>query len=63
SLERGKPTEVDYLNGYIVRNGMSRNIAVPVNSAITGMIHEIEQKKRDISPDNFNDPVFDCFDN
>ncbi|MBN1108058.1 MAG: 2-dehydropantoate 2-reductase [Bacteroidales bacterium] len=63
SLERGKPTEVDYFNGYIVKNGLSRNIDVTVNSAITTMIHEIEQKKRNISPDNFNDPVFARFDN
>ncbi len=61
SLERGRPTEIDYLNGYIVRNGVKYNVNVPVNSAITGMIHEIELGKRKITPDNFNDPVFDRF--
>lgn len=61
SLERGRPTEIDYLNGYIVRNGMKYNVNVHVNSAITGIIHEIEQGKRKINPENFNDPVFDSF--
>jgi len=61
SLERGKPTEVDYFNGYIVRNGLHYNVAVPVNSEIMKMIHEIESGRRSISPANFNDPAFDRF--
>jgi hypothetical protein len=35
---------------------------VPVNSAVVNMIHEIELKKRGISIQNFNDPVFNKFD-
>lgn len=63
SLERGKTTEIDYLNGYIVKHGLRLNISVPVNIAITEIIHEIEQKKRSISPENFNEPAFDRFGN
>ena len=61
SLERGRPTEVDYFNGYIVKNSELTGAAVPVNRAITEMIHEIEGTKRKISPDNFNEPIFDRF--
>jgi 2-dehydropantoate 2-reductase len=61
SLERGRLTEIDFLNGYIVKNGMKYNINVPVNSAVTDMIHEIEMKKRAITVDNFNDPAFARF--
>jgi 2-dehydropantoate 2-reductase len=61
SLERGKPTEVDYFNGYIARNGVSLGIDVPVNIAIVKMIHEIESGTRKISLTNFNDPLFDRF--
>ncbi|MCJ7447832.1 MAG: 2-dehydropantoate 2-reductase [Bacteroidales bacterium] len=61
SLEGGKLTEVDYFNGYIVRNGLHYGVPVPVNSEIMKMIHEIELKKRDISVSNFDDPSFDRF--
>jgi 2-dehydropantoate 2-reductase len=61
SLEKGRLTEVDYFNGYIVLNGRQLNVPVPVNSAIVEMIHEIEQKKRKIGFENFGDPVFDMF--
>lgn len=61
SLERGKPTEVDYFNGYIVKNGREIGVSVPVNEAITEMIHEIEQKKRDIAFNNFNELIFERF--
>jgi 2-dehydropantoate 2-reductase len=61
SLERGKLSEVDYLNGYIAVNGLKYGVDVPVNKAITDIIHEIERKQRKISPDNFNDPIFDRF--
>ena len=63
SLERGKLTEIDYLNGYIVSNAGRLNVAVPVNNAVVNIIHEIEQKKREISVNNFNDPIFDRFNN
>jgi 2-dehydropantoate 2-reductase len=63
SFERGKPTEIDFLNGYIVRNAGKLGVDVPVNSAIVSVIHEIEQGKRKISPDNFESPVFDRFNN
>jgi 2-dehydropantoate 2-reductase len=63
SLERGRLTEIDYLNGYIVRNADVHGVPVPVNTTIVRMVHEIEQKKRKISPDNFNDPIFDRFNN
>ena len=63
SLERGKLTEIDYLNGYIVKNADRFHLEVPVNRAVVNIIHEIEQGKRKISFNNFSDPIFDRFNN
>jgi 2-dehydropantoate 2-reductase len=61
SLERDKPTETEFLNGYIIRNAANIGISVPVNAVVLNMIHQIEQKKRAISVTNFDDPFFDRF--
>ena len=61
SLERGKPTEIDFLNGYIIRNAAKYSVSVPVNTVIVNMIHQIENKKRNISLSNFDEPFFDRF--
>lgn len=61
SLERGKPTEVDFFNGYIVKNGFDLNVPVTVNALIINIIHDIEQNKRTISLSNFSDHEFDRF--
>ena len=58
SLERGKPTEIDYLNGYISDNGRKHNIPTPVNDKIIEIIKDIEAGKRKITPENLNDPFF-----
>ncbi|MFX0211430.1 MAG: ketopantoate reductase family protein, partial [Candidatus Hodarchaeota archaeon] len=55
SLERGQVSEIDYLNGYIVRKGKELGIPTPINSAITKIVKEIEAGKRKISPDNLSD--------
>jgi len=55
SLQRGKPTEVDYYNGYIAKKGAEVGVKTPVNSRIVEMIKEIEAKKRTIDPKNFED--------
>jgi 2-dehydropantoate 2-reductase len=43
-LERGKPTEVDHINGQIVRLAESANLAAPVNAEIVRMTRELEQR-------------------
>jgi len=61
SLERGKPTEVEFLNGYIAEHALLSGVEVPVNSYIVTIIHQIEQGRRDISASNFDDPFFNRF--
>ena len=50
SLLRHEPTEIDYLNGEIVRVGGTFGMATPVNSAIVRLIHDIERTGRFLTP-------------
>ena len=52
SLERGKPTEIDYLNGYIVKKAQQFNIPVPVNQKLVDMVKDIEAGKIKIDREN-----------
>jgi len=58
SLERGRKTEIDFLNGYICENGRKYNVPTPVNDAIVKIIKEIEAGKREISLKNFEEEPF-----
>lgn len=61
SLERGRRTEIDYLNGYICSKGKKYNIETPVNDAVVKMIKEIEKGTRKITPENFDEGIFRKF--
>lgn len=52
SLERGRKTEVDWLNGHIVATARRHGMPAPVNAALVDLIHAIEQGKR--TPDAAN---------
>ena len=56
SLERGRPTEIDYFNGYIARKGQELHVDCPVNQRLVTMIKEIEHHAREISVKNLEDP-------
>jgi 2-dehydropantoate 2-reductase len=43
-LNRGRPTEIDALNGYIARRGTELGVAVPVNHALLTLVKLAEQK-------------------
>ncbi|MCE5343186.1 MAG: 2-dehydropantoate 2-reductase [Eubacteriales bacterium] len=58
SLERGRPTEIDYFNGYIANKGNALGVLCPVNRRLTAMVKEIEGHKRSIKEENLFDPVF-----
>lgn len=44
-LARGKPTEIDYLNGYVVKKGAELGIPTPVNLALQVMVKLREAHK------------------
>lgn len=43
SIRRGQPTEVDHLNGAVVREAEAAGLAAPVNALLTALVHEVEQ--------------------
>jgi len=42
----GRPTEIDFLNGYIVKRGRDLGIPTPLNEALTAMIKAITERER-----------------
>jgi 2-dehydropantoate 2-reductase len=41
-LARGRPTEIDYLNGYVVRKGGELGVATPVNRVLHTLVKMLE---------------------
>jgi 2-dehydropantoate 2-reductase len=46
SLRRGQPTEIDYLNGEIVRVGREVGVPTPYNATAVALVHEVEERGR-----------------
>jgi 2-dehydropantoate 2-reductase len=43
-LRRGKPTEIDHLNGYVASEGERLGVATPVNRALHALVKAIEAR-------------------
>ncbi len=43
SIQRGRPTEIDYLNGEIVELGKRYGQATPLNAKIVELVHQVER--------------------
>ena len=43
-LARGKPTEIDHLNGFVMRKGAALGIATPANRALHALVKLLESK-------------------
>jgi 2-dehydropantoate 2-reductase len=51
SLRRGRPTEIDYLNGEIVRLGRQLSVPTPCNSKVVEIVKRVEETSRFLAPD------------
>lgn len=51
-LTKGRPTEVEFFNGYIVAEGKRAGVEAPTHGAIAQMIREVERGQRRIDPRN-----------
>lgn len=52
---RKRKTEVDHRIGELVRRGRARGLGMPLNSALWQMIHDIEDGKRAMVPENLRE--------
>jgi 2-dehydropantoate 2-reductase len=43
-LARHKPTEIDYLNGYVVRQGLALGVPTPANGVLLTLVRALETK-------------------
>ena len=50
SLRRGRPTEIDYLNGEIVRRGRELGVPTPRNAKVVELVHGVESTGRFYHP-------------
>ena len=50
ALERGRPIEIDYLNGEVVRYGKRLGVATPTNEGIVRTVRQIAEKRQASSP-------------
>jgi 2-dehydropantoate 2-reductase len=51
SLKRGRPVEIDYLKGEIVRIGQKTGTPAPYNAKIVELVKEVERTHQFFSPE------------
>ena len=51
-VTKGRPTEIDYMNGHVVVQGRAKNVSTPVSAAVVEVMHEVESGARKPAPEN-----------
>jgi 2-dehydropantoate 2-reductase len=51
-VAKGRPTEIDYMNGHVVAQGREAGVPTPVSAAVVEVMHELERGARKQAPEN-----------
>ena len=51
-VAKGRPTEIDYMNGHVVAEGRHKGVPTPVSAATVEVMHEVEKGVRRPEPKN-----------
>lgn len=51
-LARGRRSEIDHLNGVVVRRGRAHGVPTPVNRVLLTLVHLLESERRERGPTN-----------
>ncbi len=60
SIMRGRPSEVDYINGQVVKMAAELNVQAPLNDKIVKMVHQVEQRKKYFSVEEIKEQFDIC---
>ena len=55
SIMRGRHSEIDYINGEVVRLAKEKEWKAPLNERIVSLVHEVEQKKKFFKPEEMKE--------
>ena len=51
-VTKGRPTEIDYMNGHVVAQGKERGVPTPVSAAVVDVVREVDGGTRQPVPQN-----------
>jgi 2-dehydropantoate 2-reductase len=51
-VAKGRPTEIDDMNGHVVRQGRAHGVPTPVSAAVVALVQEVESGARKPEPPN-----------
>ena len=51
-VHKGRPTEIDYMNGHVVAKGKEKGVPTPISSATVAVVREIDAGTRKQAPEN-----------
>ena len=46
SIRRGRPSEIDYINGEFIRLAEEHNLSAPLNAKLVDLVHQVEKTQR-----------------
>ena len=49
-FERGRPMEIDFINGFVADLGRRHHVPTPANDAIVSVVHAISERRLEPSP-------------
>jgi 2-dehydropantoate 2-reductase len=51
-VAKGRPTEIDYMNGHVIAQGRAKGVPTPASAAVVEVMHEVERGERKPVPQN-----------
>jgi 2-dehydropantoate 2-reductase len=51
-VAKGRPTEIDYMNGFVVEKGREKGVPTPVSAAVVETVGEIDRGQRKQAAEN-----------
>lgn len=51
-MAKGRPTEIDFMNGHVVTQGREQEVPTPVSAVVVDVVHEVERGLRPPKPEN-----------